>query len=77
MFVGDSMKMSESNQMHASNSPLPQCEGPKLHAFHDPKAEITFHRLLSDNDSEGGHAHVFEATIGSTAYALKMVSVTT
>ena len=33
---------------------------------------ITFHRLLSDKDSEG-HAHVFEAAIESTAYAVKLV----
>ena len=54
------------------NEPLPQCEGPKLRPFDDPKPAVTFRRLLSDKDSEG-HAHVFEAAIGSTAYALKMV----
>ena len=60
--------------MQEYKGPLPQREGPKLEPFHDLTASITFRRLLSDRDSEG-HAHVFEATIGSTAYALKLVSV--
>ena len=52
--------------------PLPLCEGPKLHRFQKPQAAVTFVRLLSDAESEG-HAHVFEATIGSATYAIKMV----
>lgn len=52
--------------------PLPQSEGPKLHPFHDCKSAIKFVRLLSDVESKG-HAHVFEISIGSKAYALKMV----
>ena len=52
--------------------PIPLCEGPKLHRFHKPKAAVTCKRLRSDIESEG-HAHVFEATIGSATYAIKMV----
>ena len=53
--------------------PLPLCEGPKLHRFRKLKAGlVTINRLLSEVDSEG-HAHVFEATIGSATYAIKMV----
>ena len=52
--------------------PLPLCEGPRLHRFRKPKAAVTFNRLLSGIGSEG-HAHVFEAAIGSATYAIKMV----
>ena len=55
---------------------LPQCEGPKLQPFPDPKPVVKFHRLLSDKDADG-HARVFEASINSTAYAVKIVSTTT
>ena len=55
------------------NEPLPTCEGPKLKPFHDQKAIVKFKRLLSDKDAEG-HAHVFEATIGSLTFAIKIVS---
>ena len=58
--------------MRDDNVPLPQCEGPKLDPFPDSKSTITFRRLIGS----GGHAYVFEATIDSTAYALKLVSVT-
>ncbi len=63
----------EIDPMPEYKGPLPQCEGPKLEPFHDLTSSITFRRLLSDRSQ--GHAHVFEATIGSTAYALKLVSV--
>ena len=63
----------ELNPMPEYEGPLPQCEGPKLEPFHDLTSSITFRRLLSDESDS--HAHVFEATIGSTAYALKLVSV--
>ena len=53
--------------------PLPLVEGPKLHPFPKPKAVI-FKRLLSDPESEG-HTHVFEATIGSATYAIKIVKL--
>ena len=52
--------------------PLPLCGAPKLHPFPKPKAAVTFKRLLSDIEAEG-HAHVFEATIGSATYAIKIV----
>ena len=54
------------------NEPLPTCEGPKLNPFHDAKAIVKFKRLLSDKDAEG-HAHVFEASIGSKSFAIKIV----
>lgn len=57
--------------MRDDNVPLPQCEGPNLDPFPDSKSTITFRRLLDS----GTHAHVFEATIDSTAYALKLVSI--
>ncbi len=55
------------------DEPLPTCEGPKLDPFHDSKAIVKFKRLLSDKDAEG-HAHVFEASIGSSSFAIKIVS---
>lgn len=58
-------------KLHQYTGPLPLCEGPKLHRFRKPKA-VTFKRLLSDPESEG-HAHVFEAVIGSATYAVKVV----
>ena len=58
---------------HQYTKPLPQCDGPKLKPFHDPKATLLFHRLISDKDAEGNCAHVFEVSIGSTKYALKVV----
>ena len=56
------------------NKALPRCQGPKLHPFPDRKAVVTFLRLLSEVDSKG-HAHVFEVSIGSEHYALKVVSI--
>ena len=61
------------------NEPLPQCEGAKLHPFRHCEAPIRFERLLSDTTltnsvGNGGHAHVFEASIGSDTYALKIIS---
>ena len=52
--------------------PLPLCEGPKLHPFRKRKEAVTFKCLLSDPEAEG-HSHVFEATIGSGTYAIKIV----
>ncbi|KAL9128407.1 MAG: hypothetical protein Q9217_002898 [Psora testacea] len=58
------------------DEPLPKCKGPKLHPFQDRTAVIDFVRLISDqgpsDTSEGGHAHVFEVSILSKTYALKM-----
>ena len=56
--------------------PLPQCDGPKLKPFKLPMPTPEFHRLISDSDAEGhAQAHVFEASIGSTAYAIKVVKI--
>ena len=54
------------------NQALPRCEGPKLRPFPRRKAAVQITALLSDLDSDG-HAHVFEASIGSRTYALKVV----
>ena len=53
--------------------PLPPCDGPKLKPFHDPKAIVQFHRLISNKDTKGNCAHVFEVSIGGTKYVLKLV----
>jgi len=53
--------------------PLPQCEGPKLHPFHDHVASIDFKHLLSD-PATTAQSHVFEVSITSKPYALKIVS---
>ena len=61
--------------------PLPQCEGPKLHPFPKDKVDVQFKRLLSnvqgtlDSSDQAGHAYVFEISIGSKTYALKVVRV--
>jgi len=56
---------------------LPTCEGPKLYPFQDRTATIEFVRLISDQDpvdtSQEGHAHVFEVSILSKPYAVKIV----
>ena len=63
------------------DQPLPLCEGPKLQPFRKGKADITFKRLLRndqgspDSSDEGGRAHVFEVSIDSKTYALKVVRV--
>ena len=54
------------------NEPLPSCEGPKLNPFHELKAIVKFEKLLSDKHGEG-QAHVFEASIGSSTFAIKIV----
>lgn len=60
--------------------PLPECEGPKLHLFRKGRVDIQFKRLLSNvqgslySSDEAGHAYVFEVSIDSKIYALKVVS---
>ena len=60
---------------------LPLCEGPKLHPFNNGRADITFKRLLQndqdslDSSGEEGSAHVFEVSIDFKTYALKVVRV--
>ena len=55
---------------------LPQCQGPKLRPFPHSSAPIEFLRLISANNTEttpsGGHSHVFEVSIHSQLYALKI-----
>lgn len=51
---------------------LPQCDGPKLHAFSKRAVDIQFVRLLSDNEQDG-QSHVFEVIIDGMRYALKVV----
>lgn len=53
------------------DEPLPRCEGPKLNRFQN-KAIVKFKRLLSDKNLDG-HAHVFEALIGASTFAIKIV----
>lgn len=60
-----------------STKSLPECNGPKLQPFEDPKATVFLQNLISENNltdlSAGGHAHVFEVSIQSKTYALKIV----
>lgn len=60
----------------SSTRPLPDCKGPRLQPFEDPKATVDLKGLISDGNltdsSAGGHAHVFEASIQSKTYALKI-----
>ncbi len=56
------------------NRPLPQTDGPKLHPFPGRKKPINFVRALSDINADG-QSHVFEVSIGSKKYALKMVGI--
>lgn len=51
---------------------LPQCDGPKLHAFSKRAIDIQFIRLLSDNE-QNGQSHIFEVIIDDMRYALKVV----
>ena len=55
-----------------SHKMLPQCDGPKLHAFSKRAVDIQFVRLLSDNEQDG-QSHVFEIIIDGMRYALKVV----
>jgi len=58
---------------------LPKCNGPKLQPFQNPNTTIEFKDLISKSDLTdsfaglGGHAHVFEISIQSKTYALKIV----
>ena len=61
--------------MTSYQKPLPECDGPKLSPFRVSKARIRFDRLISDPRTEG-HGYVFEASINSQVYALKIVGAT-
>lgn len=62
---------------------LPQADGPRLEAFPQQKSPVEFVRILrasefhafNESDSTSGepHAHVFEVSIASKKYALKIV----
>ena len=52
--------------------PLPLCDGPTLHPFKLDRNAVNFMHLLSDGDPDG-HAHVFEVSIDSRRFALKLV----
>lgn len=51
---------------------LPPIAGPKLHRFVDSDAEVKFVQLLTDPESDP-NTHVFEVTIATKTYALKIV----
>ncbi|KAL9607372.1 MAG: hypothetical protein Q9167_007712 [Letrouitia subvulpina] len=53
------------------NGLQPPSDGPKLHPFSHRASAIHFVRLLSDPEGEG-HSQVFEVTIASKVYALKI-----
>ena len=59
------------------NEPLPTCHGPKLLPFENQSAAIKFIRVLSDqrprDSSSEGRSYVFEVSILSKTYALKVV----
>ncbi|KAL6715421.1 hypothetical protein ACLMJK_006382 [Lecanora helva] len=59
------------------DKPFPHCDGPKLHQFRDHAAPISLVRLISQpvaasETSSQAQAHVFEASISSKTYALKI-----
>ncbi|KAG8533637.1 uncharacterized protein KY384_001378 [Bacidia gigantensis] len=56
-----------------ANNALPDCDGPQLRPFTSRKVGIKFQNLLGGETSgTGGHAHVFEVSIGGRTYALKV-----
>ena len=69
--------MPQSSRFPCYDEPLPQCKGPKLSPFQGRSAAVNILRLISENDPDdttgGGHTHVFEASINSKIYALKVV----
>ncbi|KAI8955929.1 kinetochore Sim4 complex subunit FTA2-domain-containing protein [Xylaria longipes] len=63
------------NQKLLASNKLPPCKGPKLHAFSDSKAPITFLELLERPGPPPGSAfqgYVFKVSIKSRVYALKV-----
>ncbi|KAI0110367.1 kinetochore Sim4 complex subunit FTA2-domain-containing protein [Nemania sp. FL0031] len=51
---------------------LPPCKGPKLRAFENSGAPITFIELLERSEPSGFQAYVFKVSIKSRIYALKV-----
>lgn len=62
-----------SHRYPSYDTPLPLCEGPKLQPYHNAMAVVKFRRLLSTSDTEAT-SYVFEVSIDSELFALKMVS---
>ncbi|KAK8061303.1 hypothetical protein PG994_007669 [Apiospora phragmitis] len=57
-----------------ANTPLPPCQGPKLHPFKCENPSISWGKRLDDDggDSSPTQGVVFEVAIESRAYALKV-----
>ncbi|KAK8016218.1 hypothetical protein PG993_014407 [Apiospora rasikravindrae] len=66
--------MSKTKSRKVVNNPLPRCEGPKLHAFECKNTSIAWGRRLDEDrgDSSTTQSAVFEVTIESRVYALKV-----
>ncbi|KAI0870373.1 kinetochore Sim4 complex subunit FTA2-domain-containing protein [Hypoxylon argillaceum] len=62
----------KANKRLLDSNLLPPCKGPKLHAFADSGAPITFLELLERRESYGFQAYVFKVLIKSRVYALKV-----
>ncbi|TGJ86634.1 hypothetical protein E0Z10_g2103 [Xylaria hypoxylon] len=63
------------NKKLLTSKRLPPCKGPRLHAFRDSKAPITFLELLDrpgPPQASGFQAYVFKVSIKSRTYALKV-----
>ncbi|KAI1751230.1 kinetochore Sim4 complex subunit FTA2-domain-containing protein [Xylaria castorea] len=63
------------NQKLLASKKLPPCKGPKIHAFSDSEAPITFLELLERPGPSVGSAfqgYVFKVSIKSRVYALKV-----
>ncbi|KAK7962470.1 uncharacterized protein PG986_003295 [Apiospora aurea] len=66
--------MGKTKSHKVANDLLPRCEGPKLHAFECENASIAWGRRLDEDrgDSSTTQSAVFEVTIESRVYALKV-----
>ncbi|KAK8074980.1 kinetochore Sim4 complex subunit FTA2-domain-containing protein [Apiospora hydei] len=66
--------MGKTKSHKIGNDLLPRCEGPKLHAFECENAAIAWGRRLDEDrgDSSTTQSAVFEVTIESRVYALKV-----
>ncbi|KAJ2992099.1 hypothetical protein NUW58_g423 [Xylaria curta] len=64
----------KANQKLLTYNKLPPCKGPKLHAFRDSKAPITFIELLERPGvaTSSVQGYVFKVSIKSRVYALKV-----
>ncbi|KAK8859460.1 kinetochore Sim4 complex subunit FTA2-domain-containing protein [Apiospora arundinis] len=66
--------MSNSKDYSGINTPLPPCEGPKLHAFPCEDSSIAWGKRLDDHRDGASRAQgaIFEVNIESRVYALKV-----